>query len=188
MTADPIASITIAILAGGHSSRMGIDKSLMPINGQPLIQHIVDQLWLLTTNIIISTNTPERHAFLGLPMVADEQSGFGPIMGILSCLAAIESDHLLVTPCDVPVLPLPFLLALAERSKSADIVMATDRQGRHEPLLAIYARRLEPLLRHLVNAGERRIVTLVTHPGIHTEFISLAGQDWYRNLNTPADL
>jgi len=35
---------TAIILAGGKSTRMGADKSLLPINGTTMIEHIIRQL------------------------------------------------------------------------------------------------------------------------------------------------
>ena len=66
--------------------------------------------------------------------------------------------------------------------------MALDAQGRYEPLLAVYSRGLVPRIRDLVAAGQRRIVSILELPGVKADFVSLAGQSWYRNLNSPEDL
>ena len=66
--------------------------------------------------------------------------------------------------------------------------MALDARGRYEPLLAVYSCSLVPRIRSLVEAGERRIVSILGLPGIKVEFVNLAGQSWYRNLNSPEDL
>jgi len=42
-----MASLTVAIMAGGKSSRMGTDKSFVKLDGKPLIWHVIGrvQIW-----------------------------------------------------------------------------------------------------------------------------------------------
>ena len=176
------------ILAGGKSSRMGEDKSLIRFGGITILELLARQLKPLVAEVLISSNDPASHGFLSLPLVADERPDCGPIMGILSSLAAARNEKVFFTPCDIPGLPADFVIDLLARAESADIVMALDARGRYEPLLAVYSRRLVPLLRDLVSAGQRRIVSILDLPGIKADFVSLAGQTWYRNLNSPEDL
>ncbi len=176
------------ILAGGKSSRMGEDKSLIHIGGLTILELLARQLQPLVAEVLISSNDPASHIFLGLPLVPDESPDCGPIMGILSCLSAARHEKVIFTPCDIPGLPAAFITDLLARAQSADVVMALDARGRYEPLLAVYSRRLVPLIRGLVTAGERRIVSILGLPGISSEFVSLAGQTWYYNLNSPEDL
>ncbi|MGD9940573.1 MAG: molybdenum cofactor guanylyltransferase [Clostridia bacterium] len=176
------------ILAGGKSSRMGEDKSLIRIGGITILELLARQLRPLVAEVLISSNYPVSHGFLGLKLVPDESPDCGPIMGILSCLAAAKYEKVFFSPCDIPGLPGSFIGDMLVRARSADLVMATDAKGRYEPLLAVYSRSLVPLIRGLVAAGERRIVSILDLPGIKADFVSLAGQTWYHNLNSPEDL
>ncbi|MFH2114726.1 MAG: molybdenum cofactor guanylyltransferase [Spirochaetota bacterium] len=176
------------ILAGGKSSRMGEDKSLISLGGITILELLARQFQPLVEEILISSNDPASHGFLGLTLVPDESPDCGPIMGILSCLSAARHEKVFFTPCDVPVLPEDFIQDLLARAQSVDLVMALDARGRYEPLLAVYSRSLVPLIRGLIAAGERRIVSILGLPGIRAGFVSLAGQTWYRNLNSPEDL
>ena len=183
-----VVQASAVILAGGKSSRMGEDKSLIRLGGITILELLARQLKPLVAEVLVSSNDPASHGFLGLPLVPDERPDCGPIMGILSGLSAARNEKVLFTPCDIPGLPAEFILSLLIRAESADLVMALDEQGRYEPLLAVYSRSLVPVIRTLVVAGERRIVSILGLPGIKTEFVSLAGQSWYRNLNSPEDL
>ncbi len=94
---------TAIILAGGKSSRMGgTDKSLLPVSGVPMIEYIAGQLEGHFDEILIGANDSEKYRFLNLPIVADFETGKGPLMGIYSCLAASASDINFVTACDIP--------------------------------------------------------------------------------------
>ena len=60
------SGLTIAIIAGGKSSRMGTDKSFVPLLGKPLIEHVLEQVMGLGTETIIITNRQEKYGYLGL--------------------------------------------------------------------------------------------------------------------------
>lgn len=173
-----------AILAGGRSRRMGQDKSLLAIGGKPAIAHIAEQLRPLFAELLVSSNDPGRHAFLGLPLVADGESGQGPLQGILSCLEAARHDRLFVTACDIPDLPLDFIRSMLELAEDNDVVMPEDTDGRFEPLFAVYRRNLIPAARHILAAGGRRVVDLLAG---HRHACPPLPANLLRNLNTQED-
>lgn len=176
---------TAIVLAGGKSRRMGTDKSLLPLAGQPLIQHITGQLTPLFDQVLVAANDPEKYAFLQLPIVPDEEPGQGPLMGILSGVAAAAHDLSFVTACDIPHLDPGFILGLLKAAAGYDIVMPTSAAGRHEPLLAVYRKSVVPLARQILRQGGRRITELF--PTARVRFVDLPEGGWYRNLNTPED-
>ncbi|MBK8019922.1 MAG: NTP transferase domain-containing protein [Chloroflexi bacterium] len=62
-------NVTVAIMAGGKSSRMGTDKSFVPILGKPLIEHILERVGDLgQQETVLITNRPDDYAALGLPI------------------------------------------------------------------------------------------------------------------------
>ena len=60
--------LTIAIQAGGKSSRMGTDKSFVPFLGRPMIEVVRERVAGLGDELIIVTNKPDDYAYLGLPL------------------------------------------------------------------------------------------------------------------------
>lgn len=181
------AAASAAILAGGQSRRMGRDKSLLPYCGHTLIEHIRSQVQPLVDELLVG-GEGEKYRFLNLPLIPDEQPGMGPLMGILSCLRAAHHEHLLVTACDVPELPVDFLRLLLRRARTCDIVMAVNPDdGRPEPLLAVYNRRLIPAIETILKNDGRRIVELFQHPGVQVALLALPSGNLYRNINTPED-
>jgi len=132
---------------------------------------------------MVSSNDAAQHAFLGLPLVADSETGQGPLRGILSCLEAAQHDLLFVAACDIPQLPLAFIGNLLELAQDRDVVIPVGADGRHEPLFAVYRKTLIPAARQILAAGGRRIIELL--PG-HRHACPLMPQG-LRNLNTPED-
>lgn len=173
------------VLAGGQSRRMGRDKSLLDIDGKPMVQHIVDQLRPLFNSIVIGANDPLKYRFLGLPIVADREADQGPLMGILSTLAQSPFDRNFIVGCDIPAIHRPFVREMISLAADADIVMPVTAEGRHEPLYAVYRRSIIPAAELILNRGGRRVVELFDHARVR--FVPLPPGDWYRNLNTPQD-
>src|SRR5688500_13381989 len=94
---------TLAIIAGGKSSRMGTDKSFVPLAGKPIIEHIISRTTDLgqETTILI-TNRPADYAHLGLPMYADVFPEKGSLGGIYTAIQYSRSPYTLTIACDMP--------------------------------------------------------------------------------------
>lgn len=180
-----LAEASAAILAGGKSSRMGQDKSLIPMGGKPLIHRIHEQLQGRFDDILISTNEPDRHACPGARTVPDLVPGNGPLMGIASAVHAARHDRVFVTACDIPVIDLDTVVRMLVLAEDCDCVIPLSSAG-HEPLFAVYRKSAVPAMREALTAGERRISTVF--PRVRTRFFPLGHAPWYRNLNTADDV
>jgi len=184
--------ISVAILAGGESRRMGRDKGLLPLGGTSMIEAIAAQLSPYADEVIIGSNDAEAYAFTGLRVVPDLERGYGPMMGVLSCLEAARCRSVLFAPCDVPVIPDGFVRLMLEAAAEADLAMPLDRLGRPEPLLAAYSRRCAPAIRRLLDGGVRRVAALMGEAiraeyGLTLSLVRQPDMGWYRNVNTAAD-
>ena len=58
--------ISIAIQAGGRSTRMGSDKAAIILAGKPLIEHVLTRVEGLGDEILITTNHPAKYDYLHL--------------------------------------------------------------------------------------------------------------------------
>ena len=68
----PNASLTVAIIAGSKSSRMGRDKAFLDLGGKTLIEHVITaSADLGQSETILITNTPDEYRRLGLEMHSD---------------------------------------------------------------------------------------------------------------------
>lgn len=172
------------VLAGGRSRRMGVDKSLLLLEGVPMIQRIVDRLRPAFAQIIVSTNTPDAHAFLGLPMTVDEYADCGPMGGIASALHASGHDANFVVACDIPAVHLQLVDRLYRNLERADASVPVT-QGRFEPLFAWYRKTLLVALRDALKRGEYRMQDLLARHRVATLEVP---EDTLINLNTPEDI
>jgi molybdopterin-guanine dinucleotide biosynthesis protein A len=176
---------TAIVLAGGKSSRMGEDKSLLPVHGQPLIAHIVDQLRDRFDEIIIGANDPKKYAFLNLPIVTDIEKDKGPLMGIYSCLKASNNEVNFITACDIPVMNTKLISDMIQMADGVDMVLPVGDENKYEPLFAIYNKSVIPSAETVLNNNCRRIIGLLNFAKVR--FIDFDNSNWYENLNQKAD-
>lgn len=177
---------TAIILAGGKSTRLGgKDKSMLNIRGLPMIQYIARQLGDMFPEVIIGSLDTEKYSFLGLKVVPDIQPGYGPLMGIASCLKESSNDINFITACDIPEMNGLFISKLFEVSPGADIVMPVRKDGRYEPLLALYHRSVAEKAFKMLGEGKKKISDLTEK--VNTVYVDFEADEWYFNLNSMED-
>jgi molybdopterin-guanine dinucleotide biosynthesis protein A len=152
--------LSLALLSGGRSSRMGQDKGLMPFLGRPLIQRILERLTTVGEQVILSTNHPADYAFLNLPSYQDIQPDCGSLGGLYTALNVAGQPLLAAVACDMPFAnPALFKYEQLLLSQSgADVVIPSTPDGL-EPLHAVYRR--ETCLPVIHSALEKGILKMV---------------------------
>ena len=189
----PGRGISAVILAGGQSRRLGMDKSLLELDGQSLLARAVSKLAALSDDIIVVTNGPENYEHLELEarFVPDEQPGAGALMGVYSGLKAASHNSALAVACDMPFLNVPLLQYMLPSSASYDVVVP--RLGDFlEPLHAIYSKRCLPFMATLLAQGRPQIIAFFGDVEVHhVKEHEIAMFDPLRlsflNVNSPAD-
>lgn len=192
MLSNSDMGLTVAIQAGGKSSRMGRDKSFVPFQGRPMIEVVRDHVAGLGDELILITNNPEPYAYLDLPIYGDIYRDHGPLGGIHSALLHARSPHVLMVACDMPWLNRDLLAYLITLRHTADIIVP--RWGKFpEPLHALYSKGcLAPVEKHL-EAEDLKIVRFyndVTVRYVDREEIARfdAQGRSFTNINRPQDL
>jgi molybdopterin-guanine dinucleotide biosynthesis protein A len=179
-------NVTAIVLAGGKSQRMkGIDKCMLPVQGVPMIEHIVRQLEPYFSEIIIGANDTGRYKFLGHRVVPDVRQGRGPLMGIYSCLSASGNDLNFVTACDTPDINISFIRRMLELTGDADVIMPVSGDDHYEPLHAIYRKSVIPAAECLLTEGKFKTSGLIGK--VKTRLICFDGNEWHHNINRDED-
>ena len=136
--------ISCIILAGGHSSRLGRDKTLENISNRSLLQLVVACLSGYDCEIIIATaaNKPLRQHidYTKLRIESDIYPDKGPLGGIYTGLTVSNSFYNLVVAGDMPFLNTELLRYMIELSHGFDAVVPRLGEGMVEPLHAIYSK------------------------------------------------
>jgi len=184
--------VTVAIQAGGQSSRMGQDKALVHLAGRPLIEHQLERLRGLAGDILVTTNHPEAFAAFGVRTAADAEPGAGALAGLRTALRAARGETVLVVACDLPFLSRPLLEHLLSLAPQADAIVPL-RQGEYEPLHAVYARTCLPAVEACLANHRRRVISFyddIRVQAVTEEALSRfdpLGLSFF-NINTPDDL
>jgi len=186
--------LTLAIQAGGKSSRMGQDKALMPFRGVPLIQYVMERLAHLADEIIVTTNAPENYAFLGVPLFRDIIPERGALGGLYTALKSASHSQVAVVACDMPFASNQFFSAATKlmSTSEADVIIPQTAHG-FEPLHALYRRKtcIHPIEKAL-DANKWKVISWFDAVNIHalsldeTAAYNLDGLTFW-NLNTPED-
>lgn len=185
--------ITIAVQAGGKSSRMVEDKALIRLAGIPLIERVLARIDGLADEILITTNRPETLTHLNLRMAGDEVPGAGALPGLKTALSAARGEVVLVLSCDTPFVSRELLEHLLGRAHEADVIVPK-HGDQYEPLQAVYNRALcLPAVEAALASDERRMISF--YPQAHVlpiEERALSKLDpsglSFFNVNTAEDL
>jgi len=165
---------------------MGRDKAGIELHGQTLLERVVGQVSPHVAEVIVSTSARGRHEGAGWRVVPDREVGQGPLMALSSALTASSSDYNLVIACDVPRLPAGLVGRLLAAAAGADGAVVVGPDGRWEPLLAVYHRRIVPRLERLLADGERQALRLFDVCELRA--VELPEGVVLENLNTPEEV
>jgi molybdopterin-guanine dinucleotide biosynthesis protein A len=183
---------TGVILAGGRSSRLGQDKAFLDVNGQYLIERVIERLAHVADQVVIAADDIERYANLEARVIGDVYPGKAALGGIYSGLKAARGHHSVVVACDMPFLNVSLLRHMQGLAAGYDVVIP--RIGRlTEALHAIYSRECLPFMEQQLRAGDLRIVHFF--PNVRVRYVD---QDEMKvfdpdllsffNINNQADL
>jgi len=192
--------VTGAVIAGGESRRMGVDKRGLLVDGVPLLRRVVERVAAVADEVVVACRrgSPPDPALFGpheVRLAYDRLEDGGPAAGLEAALEAARGELVVVAACDMPwIAPAVLQLLLGQaRAHPETLVVALRTHRGPEPLLAVYRRQALPDVTALLDAGTRRL---------HDVLAALAPLEvgpaaWRRadpsgrspvNLNAPEDL
>jgi molybdenum cofactor guanylyltransferase len=157
--------------------------------GHPLIEHILERLRHQTiqpNRVLISANrNMDAYQQTGHTVVTDERANFmGPLAGIEAGLMRCKKNHLLVVPCDTPLLPnnlygqLDAALAADPQAKAA---YAVCDDGQH-PLCCLLHPSLSGSLGQFLDAGHGSVLSWLEQ--VQAMAVHFDDSNAFSNFNT----
>jgi molybdenum cofactor guanylyltransferase len=147
------------VLCGGHSTRMGSPKALLPFGDETMLQRVVRLLGTVCAPLVVVA--AREQSLPALPASAivtrDEQDDRGPLEGLRAGLKALpgEVEAAYITSCDAPLLVPAFVGRMASLLGDCDIAVV-ELGGFPHPLSAVYRRSLLPHVEELLANGRQR--------------------------------
>ncbi len=184
-------SIEGFILVGGRSSRMGEDKALLVLDEQSFVERISEALSeIARRQLLVGARRPYR---LGVRSVPDVFAEWGALGGLHAALSNCEARWAAVVACDLPFVTGELFRRLAGLRSDYDAVVPVQRDGREQPLCALYrADVCRARAEELIKSGERRPRALLDSVRTRrVQFDELADLErahlFFMNINTPED-
>lgn len=183
------SDISIGILSGGESSRMGRDKALVRIGNERFIDRLTAELGR-SRELIISAARPGIYEETGYRVVYDEHAKIGPIEGIRRVLTEAQTEYVFVCAVDMPFVTEELVSYLAGYiSSDHDCIVIAD-EDHIQPLCAIYSKRVLPVIEELIAGGRYRLREIFKR--VRTKYVSLEyscfDKKVVRNINTRQEL
>ncbi|MBF0487935.1 MAG: molybdenum cofactor guanylyltransferase [Nitrospirae bacterium] len=187
-----LEGISGVVLAGGENTRFPSPKAFIELGGEAIIDRSLRLMAALFDEIIISTNQPDMYFPKCEVLIGDVSTQRGPATGILSCLLNIRNDRAFFIACDMPFVNSELIALLASYSSDYDAVVPC-HMGTLEPLIAVYHKRIIPMLRKYIGDGVKSLAAILKT--INTKYVE--GEQLHRvdedgrsfiNINTPEDL
>lgn len=157
-----MTSFTGAVLAGGASTRMGVDKST-----------------LFTARVVAALEAAGAAEVLVIS--EDDDPGHGPLGGVATALRRARHEVVAVLACDLPDVQPAGIRAVVDAL--TDDVDAALPPG--EPLHAAWRRSARPVVLAAIERGDLAVRAALDH--LRTVEVPVDTR-WLRNVNTPADL
>lgn len=177
------------ILSGGKSSRMGTNKSLLPLQNKTVIEHVSEALQTCCDTVGVVTNDMEQYAYLRLPMFRDRFVDKGPLAGLESGIYHMKADVYLVAACDMPFISSDIFRYLLNQLGSHDAVVPYFDNQLH-PLSGVYHAGVLPAIQKQLQKDERKVKSFFKHINMlqldtFPEFTQEELQKHFFNMNYP---
>jgi molybdopterin-guanine dinucleotide biosynthesis protein A len=195
------------VLAGGKSTRMGVDKASMPFRGRPMVEIALEKLRSFCAEVGIAGN---REDLAGYATVTPEtRMDAGPAAGIEAGMMAATQPWVMFVPVDVPLVPVELLRNWArdviEKGNAgcaaSFLLVNKDRQ----PAFCAMRTECAATVTAALEGGERRLANILMNIDADDEVgwlwvcdaaivapiaapTSLEMEFWFSNVNTQQEL
>lgn len=191
--------IAAALIAGGRSTRMGEDKAFLDWKGLPLYAAQLRTLARVAGDGPVLLSARPGQAFpdylAGVRLIRDRSPDLGPLGALRDCLAeaaaSAPAERLLVLAVDLPSMEADYLSGLVEASRRSGRGLVPRRDGRWEPLAAVYPAAIGPLIDEQIAAGRLSLQALCDRAAaaglLDALEVPAERAALFANLNTPED-
>ncbi len=148
------------VLAGGMSRRLGRNKAIEPIGGEPLLQRVIGRLSQVSDDALVvvadAAQGSELPVYDPVRTAVDVYPGSGSLGGIFTGLSAADREWGIVVACDMPFLNVELLNQMLSLRERCDAVVPV-LNGRPEPTHAVYSKACLSSIERRLKASDLKI-------------------------------
>lgn len=186
-----MTDLGIGILVGGQGSRLGgAAKGLLPLpNGQRVLDRLLDECrHAAPAASVYLLGSRAEYVDLGLPLLADDPAGVGPIGGLRRLLRTPHAEVLLLG-CDQPYLSAALLTRLLAAPVVTAAALTRGAPPRWEPMVSrfVTARAATEVATHLAS-GNLGLYTLLDRVNATSVYVSDLEAQQLDDWDTPDDV
>ena len=192
MTIPSKLPVTLAILLGGKSRRMGFPKHSLrhKDSGRTLLQVQLDRLTPSFSETLLLPG-PNFLEGLSVKQIRDDQawSGCGPLVGLLTACRHAKNYWIWLLACDYPEADRNLVEEAFRQIKEGDRALVfKDREGREQWLCGLYHRDLAVEIEGALSQGTRAMKALKDWTGVSIlARPEILDSSLFVNLNTPLE-
>lgn len=176
--------VSMIILAGGKSSRMGREKSDLMYRGKSFLAIQAEKAAQLgIENVVISGYRGNQQP--AFPIIPDAVTERGPLGGLSTCLRTLHTPWALVLSVDAPLVPaeeLRKLLAFGRQTGQPVTILQSGQQ--QFPLIGLYRTNLADAMEEEITLHRGSVFALLRRIG-YAVYTSDADPAFFSNVNDP---
>lgn len=176
------------VLAGGKSTRMGKDKSLISYFGLEHRKYLAKILAPFCVKVYISCRNEQisENNFDFNPLT-DQVPSKGPMSGLLSAFLTHREAAWLIVPCDLPLFSAKNAKQLIDERDSNAMATVFKSPKNHfpEPITGIWEPAAFPLIQEQFNLGNYSLINILNDN--HICLVTALDPDGLTNVNTPEE-
>lgn len=180
----------VVILAGGKSSRMGEDKSLLPFGSyNTLCEYQFSKYKSLFSKVYISAKENKFDFVRDLNIIKDTMKEFSPLNALKSIFSNLDDSYVFIISVDVPLLKVETIEKLYKEFINNDlmVVYPKDNLGDAHYLCGFFHRDIRGSIDELLNNNTHKISKLLDKTdslGVHfddnEQFLNLNDKETYK--------
>lgn len=172
---------TIAVIfAGGKSSRMSTDKSLLPFGEfKTLTEFQYNRLSKIFDKVYISCKSNKFD--FNANLIFDRYKESSPLVGIISIFETLDVDEVFIISVDSPFIDIDIIKELKLNNQDEYDIIVSSTEGKNQPLCAIYKRSILSKAKEFLSKDIHKLNFLIKN--LNSKIVEFKNDDRFTNLN-----
>ncbi len=171
------------IFAGGKSSRMKRDKSLLPFSTfSTLTEYQYSRLSQIFSNVYISCKDKEKFSFEA-NFIEDNSQEYAPTAGFVASFKKLQNEKFFAISVDTPFIGNNEIEMLLEKDTPNIDATIARLDGKMQPMCGIYHHTLEEKFLQMQKESQHKLGFLLK--SVKTNYVDFFDKEPFLNLNHP---